>query len=131
MKRKNPETSVTAFRSLKIEEVNETYREILVALGELGKGTMEDISAHMKCSRDRVWKRLSELCKMELIYRPGTKKMLKSGKMGYEWMRTNGEPKTDIQHNIEKFPSGKSSSDYANEIIKSATKIPVQKNLFE
>ena len=122
MERKNPTTSIDAYKSLRIEDLNDTYREILVALGEIGKGTFEDIAAHMKCNKDKVWKRLSELQRMELIYRPGTKKMLKSGKMGYEWMRTNGEPKTDISKLAEKFPPGKSALEYANELITKAHK---------
>ena len=131
MNRTNPNTSIDAYKSLRQEEVNETYRQILCALGEIGKGTFEDIAAHMKCDKAKVWKRLSELLRMELIYRPGSKKMLKSGRSGYEWARTNGEPHTDIQAKKEKFPSGKSSTDFANDLIQSATKPSfVQKDLF-
>lgn len=91
-KRSNPETSTAAYKSLRIEDLNDTYREVVAALNEIGNGTFEDIAAHLKCSPSKIWKRLSELEKMEFIYRPGTKKTLKSGRQGFEWaIRKAGE----------------------------------------
>jgi len=121
MKRTNPQTSNDAYRSLRASEVRETYRQILESLDVLGKATFEDLAAHMKCSRDKVWKRLSELERLELIYKPGTKKTLKSGRQGYEWMKTH--PKRTEAEGIHEF---------ANSLIEIATKQShVQKNLFE
>ena len=111
MKRTNPQTSNDAYRSLRASEVRETYRQILESLDVLGKATFEDLAAHMKCSRDKVWKRLSELERLELIYKPGTKKTLKSGRQGYEWMRTH--PKRTDAEAIHQF---------ANDLINAATK---------
>lgn len=89
MKRKNPETSIAAYKSLEPEELREIYKNIIKALGQLGEGTYEEIAAYLKESPARIWKRLSELHRMELIYRPGNKRLLKSGRNGFTWMLTN------------------------------------------
>ena len=125
MTRNNPSTSIDAYKSLQLSEVRETYQKILSALDVIGKGTMEDIAAYMKCSRDRVWKRLSEMERLEMIYKPGTKKVLKSGRYGYEWMRTNPS-KTDHQQKEITYRKGeKSSSDYSAGLLRA-----IQQNLF-
>jgi len=106
--RKNPETSLEAYRSLDIQQLNETYRLILGALGELGEGTFEDIAAKMKVDKSRVWKRMSELERMELVYRPGNKRLLKSGRNGYTWMLRNSVlPKTNEQLLVYKIQEEK------------------------
>jgi len=46
--KKMPETSIDAYRSLDPRELNETYRQILHALDEIGEGTFEDIAAFLK-----------------------------------------------------------------------------------
>jgi predicted transcriptional regulator len=97
MKRKNPETSIEAYRSLDVRRLNETYRQILVALDSLREATFEEIAAFIGCSPAKVWKRLSELNRTELIHRPGNKKALKSGKMGYTWRKGKAEEKDDLQ----------------------------------
>lgn len=86
MKRKNPETSIEAHNSLHQEYLSKIYKEIMAALGILGEATSEEIAAYLKRDHDKIWKRLSEMHKMELIYRPGKKKKLKSGRNGYTWM---------------------------------------------
>jgi predicted transcriptional regulator len=91
-----PETSKEAYKSLDPARLRESYKKILLALSELGSGTFEDISKKMKVDKSVVWKRLSELHQMELIYRPGEKKLLKSGRNGYVWsLTTKGMPKTE------------------------------------
>ena len=86
-----PETSKEAYRSLRAEELRETYRKILSALSQLGQGTTEEIAAFLKMPHDRIWKRMSELERMELVYKPGTKRMMKSGRNGFTWMLRNPE----------------------------------------
>lgn len=82
-------TSIEAWRSLDPTQIAEIYRGILYALGIMGNATFEEIAAHMKVDKSRVWKRMSELERMKLVYRPGFKKPLKSGRLGYEWALTN------------------------------------------
>ena len=89
MKRQLPETSIDAFKSLDPRELNETYRQILFSLDQLGEATFEEIASFLHVSPARIWKRMSELGKMELIYRPGNKRKLKSGRMGFTWMKVS------------------------------------------
>lgn len=84
-KSKMPETSVEAYKSLDPIRLNDTYKGIILALSELGSGTFEDISKKMKVDKGVVWKRLSELERANILYRPGTKKTLKSGRAGFVW----------------------------------------------
>jgi hypothetical protein len=88
-KRKVPSTSVEAWRSIDPAQLAQIYTGILYALGVMYKATFEEIAAHMKVNKDRVWKRMSELERMKLVYRPGSKKLLKSGRQGYEWSLTS------------------------------------------
>lgn len=114
MAKKTPETSKEAYRSLDPDKIREIYQLILFSLSQLGEATFEEIAASLKVSKDRVWKRLSELNKEGLIYRPGNKRMLKSGRSGYTWMLTEkGRPNTT---KAEKALKGKSVSDYSKKI---------------
>lgn len=85
-KSKIAETSLEAYRSLNPATLSDTYKKIILALTELGSGTFEDISKKMKVEKSVVWKRLSELERSGILYRPGTKKTLKSGRSGFVWM---------------------------------------------
>jgi len=114
MSRKPVETSVEAFRSLDPEKLSETHRKILYALSQLFEGTFEDIAAYLHVDKSTIWKRLSELAKDGLIYRPGIKKALRSGRAGFVWRLTDASlPKTTTQ---EKALKGPSVSDYSRKI---------------
>lgn len=89
MAKKLPDTSVEAWRSIDPTQLAQIYRGILYALGIMNKATFEEIAAHMKVDKSRVWKRMSELERMKLVYRPGSKKLLRSGRNGYEWALTS------------------------------------------
>lgn len=81
-----PETSKEAYKSLDPAKLRDSYKQIVLALSELGSGTFEDIAKKMKVDKSVVWKRLSELERANILYRPGTKKTLKSGRSGFVWM---------------------------------------------
>lgn len=85
-KSKIQETSLDAYRSLDPAKLGDTYKQIILALADLGSGTFEDIAKKMKVDKSVVWKRLSELERANILYRPGTKKTLKSGRLGFVWM---------------------------------------------
>lgn len=113
-KRKQPETSKSAYRSLDPNKLNERYNKILAALGEIKEGTFEQISRAAKLADKVVWKRLSELAAAGLIYRPGNKRKLKSGREGYTWMLTGAV--TEEMQNRERVLGGKSVGDISKEI---------------
>lgn len=81
-----PETSKEAYKNLDPAKLRDSYKQIVLALSELGSGTFEDIAKKMKVDKSVVWKRLSELERANILYRPGTKKTLKSGRSGFVWM---------------------------------------------
>lgn len=115
-KKKNvPETSKEAFQQLDPSQLRETYRKIMYALVKIGEGTTEEIAASAKISHEKVWKRVSELAKQDLIYRPGNKRLMRSGRMGYTWMLTlKGVPKTEA---AEKALKGPAIVDYSRRLI--------------
>jgi predicted ArsR family transcriptional regulator len=113
-KRKNPETSNAAYKSLDPENLNERYTLILEALGKIKEGTFEQIAKAAGLQDKVVWKRLSELAASKLIYRPGNKRKLKSGREGYTWMLT-GDVAEKMQ-NRERALGGKAVSDYSKDI---------------
>lgn len=121
-KKKLIDTSIEALKSLDPDSIADIYNRIIQALSVLGQGTFEDISAYLKVDKSRIWKRLSELAKMGKIYRPGIKKILRSGRNGHVWMLTDGVlPKTEIAQRALK---GKSVSDFSKEIINKPKFIP-------
>lgn len=120
------ETSLEAYKTLDPSQLAEIYRKILASLSVIGEGTYEEISSYAKLEKSRVWKRLSELHKMDLIYRPGNKRMLRSGRTGFTWMLTSaGLPKTKT---TEKALQGTSVHEYAKKIIHTSKNI--QQELF-
>lgn len=99
--RKIAETSREAYNSLEPEKIQQIYKDIMAALSVLGEGTFEDIAAHLKIDKSRVWKRLSEMQKIGMIFNTGRKRLLKSNRNGFTWMLTTEHtPKTDKEENV-------------------------------
>lgn len=117
-KRNVPQTSKDAHASLKQTEIREMYKRILEALRLIKEGHMEDIAAACKVKPEKVWKRLSEMNEMGLIYRPGNRKKLSSGCSGYTWRITSDEP---AESTTERFPKGTAAHEHAKSIIKQST----------
>lgn len=115
VKRNVPQTSKDAHASLKQEEIREMYKRILEALRLIKEGSMEDIATCCKVKPEKVWKRLSEMANMGLIYRPGNRKVLASGCTGYTWRLV--DEKEPVQSVAEKAMSGESVADYSRKLI--------------
>jgi predicted transcriptional regulator len=122
MGKKLPETSLEAYRSLDPTKLSEIHRKIIWALSQMEPSTFEEIAAFIKTDKSIVWRRLSELHKQGLIYRPGIKKALRSGRAGYCWTLTDkSSPKTMTQ---EKALRGRCVSEYARSILTTANWVP-------
>lgn len=115
-KRKIPETSLDAYKSLDAAQIREIYSKILWALDQIGEGTFEDLALALRMPKERIWKRLSEMARLEMIYRPGTKKMLSSGRNGYTWKRITGT--TPPEKVTEQSLPGSTVADYSRSIDK-------------
>ena len=120
-KRKHISTSADAYNSLKPGQLAAIYRKIIEALKVLGQGSSQQISAHLTLDDDVVRKRLSELGKMGIIYKPGHKVPTKKGRDSYVWQLCSPGAKTDTQN---KVMTGKSVIDYSKTIQQ------IQNNLF-
>jgi len=122
------DTSKAAYESLRAEEIRTLYAGIIAALKVIGKGNFEDISSQMGVKPERVWKRLSELKDLELIYRTGEKKMLSSRRFGYVWALTGDTfPKSQP---VEKSMKGQTIATFSRNIekIKNATQASLFNN---
>lgn len=91
---KQPETSLAAYHSLTTDKLRKEHLLIIAALEKLGKGNYEQIASLSKLDKTEVGRRLSDLVKKGIIYRPGTKSVLKSLCKGYDFCLTN-PPKVD------------------------------------
>jgi predicted transcriptional regulator len=127
VKKRQPETSLSAYKSLQPDQIAEIYRKILEALGKLGFATYEEIAAYLKMPPAKIWKRMSELHTKELVYRPGTKKMLKSGRMGFQWGLTSGQL-IKTEKSQKSLKGQQSISDYSRKLI--TPSVQIQKKLF-
>ncbi len=114
-KKQVPDTSREAHSSLDPSKLREIYRNILYSLSQLGEATTEESAAFLKIDHAKLWKRYSELAKAGLIYRPGNKKLLRSGRDGFTWRLTsNSIPTTKAQ---EKALKGSAIVDYSRRLI--------------
>lgn len=127
-KRQVAETSKEAFRKLDPDKLAETYRGIINALGVLGEATSEAIATKMKVKPDKVWKRLDELRKNDILYKPGTRKPLKSGCHGFCWALTDkGKALVSIS---AAPPPGKTISDFSKALNQPTPSQNIQQTLF-
>lgn len=113
-KRKTIETSLDAYRSLDPVKINDIHKRIIVALEVVGSGTYEDLATYLSIEPQRVWRRLSELHKANLIHRPGDRKTMKSGRQGFIW-RLGASPEPIKKR--ERVMKGKTVAQYAKDIL--------------
>lgn len=120
MKRKPISTSQDAYRSLNATQIRETYERIIKALEVLGQASTEQISSHLTCDHGKIHKRVSEMERMKIIYRPGHRVPTKSGRTAFVWCLTSAGVKTER----EKAIPGRSIVDFSKTIQQ------IQNNLF-
>lgn len=110
------ETSLSAFKSLNPDSVKAIKELIINTLKVLGLASSEQISEYTGKPHPRIHKRMAELERDELIWRPGAKTLTKSGRSAYLWqLRGDNQPKTQEQENA--FKKGTTTStDYARNI---------------
>lgn len=113
-KRKVAATSRAAYDSLTADKLRDDYKKIMTALSILGEATSEQIASKLKCKPDKIWKRLSEMARMDVIYKPGNRRPLKSGCMGFTWALTE-TGKQMVESSQELLP-GKPVQEYSKEI---------------
>lgn len=113
-KRKIIETSQEAYKSLQPDQIREIYSKVIEALKVLGMASTEQISEYTTIPHPRIHKRVSEMEKLEMIYRPGIKVPTKAGRSAYQWTLRNNQP--IVERKPEKALPGKPVHEYAKSI---------------
>ena len=126
-KRVLPETSKSAYQSLEPDKIRLMYQRIISALEVLGDSSYEEIATHLGEKPERIWRRLSEMLHEKLIHRPGTRKVMASGRTGFAWRLGPGK---DVTKQRVKSPKGKSIVDYSRALIQPSINSSLQSKLF-
>jgi predicted ArsR family transcriptional regulator len=118
MKNTVQKTSLEAYRNLNPDSVAAIKNLIIETLKVIGSGSSQQIADYCGKSEDKIRKRLSELEREDLIWKPGHRVATKSGNTAFVWtLRGDNQPKTDKEENV--FRNQKTSTDFASQIINS------------
>lgn len=83
-----PQTSHAAYKEAKKGMIESHHEKIIQALQHLGKSNYEGIAAYCKMERHSIGRRLSELERKEVVYKPGTTSPTKSGRQAFDYCLT-------------------------------------------
>ena len=124
-----PETSREAYNSLHPETQRKMYDKIIAALKVLGVAHYEDLSDYLGCQdRNQISRRLKEMEGLQLIWKPGGKKLTKRGRNAFVYQLTSeSSPKTEA---TEKVMKGDSIADISRNMAKIGDKHQMQPTLF-
>lgn len=93
MEKKLPDTSHEAYKKMSNEILSNHHQLIVNALNVLKKATYEEIAAYLNWDdKNRAARRLSELERNQIIYKPGEKKTTKTGRNAYVYSLINKDP---------------------------------------
>lgn len=112
-KRTKISTSQDAYKSLDPEKTRAMYAKIVKALEIIGPATYEELATYMREKPERVWKRLSEAGRLNLIHRPGDRKIMSSGRQGFVW---SVGPSPEPVKKKERVMKGRTVSDFSKAI---------------
>ena len=127
----HPETSLEAYERVSPDMLCDHYKIILKALGELKIAIAEEIAAHIKAAdKNMVSRRMKELEGLGYVFKPGTKKLTKSGRNAFQYSLTGTE--VTIFTLPERYVKGETTAaDYASQIIaKTKSGKAIQADLF-
>lgn len=107
-KKKLPDTSIAAYKEA--EPLIEPHHiNIVRALRRLKSGIYEEIAAASGMEKNQVGRRLKELEEMEIVFKPGRKKMTSKGRYAYEYELTNKG--ISISVGVEPMPESSTTED--------------------
>lgn len=109
-----PETSLEAWRSITKEHLLEHHAKILCALRDLRTASAEQISTRTNLTHHQVNRRMSELERMEIIYRTGAKVATRTGRSASCWALRN--PNEAPKKVTERMLPGKTVADFSKAI---------------
>jgi predicted ArsR family transcriptional regulator len=117
MSHKVPQTSKDAHEQMKPYKP-EHWRLIMAKLQELGEASADQIANRLRMKHEKVNRRMSELRAKKLIYRPGNKVATSTGRSAYTWKLVDPDNPPEIV--TEKFPEGKSFSEFAKGVAEAS-----------
>lgn len=109
-----PDTSRAAYKAAASEMIANHKQQILQALKILGQGTGEQIASRARINYFQVQRRISELEKDGLVFKPGHKLPTKTGRLSYVWQLRNPEQVQITK--VEKVLPGKTVADFSKAI---------------
>lgn len=112
-----PTTSKEAYGSLDAGKLLKIYARIKWALSQIGEGTWEDIGRVLKEKDSKIWRRLSEMERLEIIYRTENKRVLSSGRKGYTWKLTPLHTSTVQYHSRKIQDISKQAKEYKTQTL--------------
>lgn len=114
-----PSTSLEAYKAVSPEMLTNHHKCILIALNVLKSGTYEQIAEAVAMEKHQVGRRISELERMGVIYKPGEKRNTSTRRQAFVYkIVENGE----VSAQPEKLLPGASVGELARPLI--------QKSLF-
>lgn len=106
MGRKNPDTSIAAYRQLDISKVAIIKSKIIEALKILGKASSEQLADYLGLPYDICWRRCSDLKNDKKIFASDYKVLTKKNRFARQWIICDGsQPKTDKEAKVLAGPS--------------------------
>jgi predicted transcriptional regulator len=91
--RSNPETSHEAHKMMTEEVMSKHHHQIIDALKILKRATYEEIANFLDWDdKNRASRRLAELERNQVIFKPGEKRKTKYGRNAYVYMLIKKEP---------------------------------------
>lgn len=113
-KRKNPDTSLDAYKSLDPIKISLRMQKIADGLNTIGKGNYEQIALAACLREDQVWKRIIDCIRAGLIHRTQEKRKTKDNRDSYVFAPG---PATQIAAKKERVMKGPSVSDFSKKLI--------------
>lgn len=96
-----PTTSLEAYHSVSPEMLTNHHKCILNALKRLKSGTYEEIAAEVSMERHKIGRRLSELEREGVIYKPGEKRLTSTGRNAFVYkLVENGEKSVEMEKSL-------------------------------
>jgi len=93
MEKKLPETSHEAHKSMTNEILSNHHKQIIEALKVLKKATAEEIAFYLDWDdKNRSARRMSELEREQIVYKPGEKRKTKYGRSAFVYSLIKKEP---------------------------------------
>jgi predicted transcriptional regulator len=114
-KTKLPKTSLEAHDKVTPEMLSDHYGKILKALGRLEQANYEQIAKYVNMDRHQVGRRLKEMERMNLIYKPGFTLPTSTGRSANVYMLCNPGEKRKTE--TEKMLPGDSVSDFSRRLV--------------